>query len=64
MDLTPDPETSGWYDYQLYDLETLLLPNRGTESDHLLLTKAYKEKLIETFKSIITIDPVYELMNE
>jgi len=54
VDLTPDPETSGWYDYQLYALETLLLPNRGPESDHLLLTKAYKEKLIDTFKSIIT----------
>ena len=54
VDLTPDPEVSGWYDYQLYALETLLLPNRGPESDHLLLTKAYKEKLIETFKAIIT----------
>jgi hypothetical protein len=53
IDLSPDPD-SGWYDYQLYALETLLVPNRGPESDHLLLTKAYKEKLIETFKSIIT----------
>jgi hypothetical protein len=54
LDLTPDPDSSGWYDYQLYALETLLVPNRGPESDHLLLTKAYKEKLIETFKSLIT----------
>jgi hypothetical protein len=30
-------------------LETLLLPERGRESEHLLLTAAYKKKLIETF---------------
>jgi len=53
VDLTPDPD-SGWYDYQLWALETLLLPERGPENDHLLLTAAYKQKLIDTFKSIIT----------
>ncbi len=53
IDLKPDPD-SGWYDYQSYALETLLLPERGAESDHLLLTKAYKEKLLETFESIMT----------
>ncbi len=53
VDLAPDPD-SGWYDYQLWALETLLLPERGPESDHLLLTAAYKQKLIDTFKSIIT----------
>src|SRR6185436_11912139 len=44
---------SGWYDYQIYALETLLLPERGPESEHLLLTAGYKKKLIETFKSIL-----------
>ncbi len=53
VDLAPE-EGSGWYDYQLHSLETLLLPERGPESDHLLLTAAYKEKLVETFKSLIT----------
>ncbi|MFH2009356.1 MAG: hypothetical protein ABI333_22385 [bacterium] len=53
LDLEPDG-TSGWYDYQLYALETLLVPEELPESDNLLLTKAYKEKLIETFKSLIT----------
>ena len=53
VDLAPDPD-SGWYDYQLWALETLLLPERGPENDHLLLTAAYKQKLIDTFKSIIT----------
>ena len=53
VDLTPD-KTSGWYEYQLHALETLLLPEKGPESHHLLLTAAYKKKLVETFKSIIT----------
>jgi len=53
LDLSPDPD-SGWYDYQLHALETLLLPDRGPESDHLLLTASYKKKLLDTFKSIIT----------
>ena len=53
LDLTPT-EDSGWYDYQLYALETLLLPDRASESEHLLLTREYKEKLVETFRSIVT----------
>jgi hypothetical protein len=53
LDLTPSSD-SGWYDYQLYALETLLVPERGPESDHLLLTAAYKQKLIDTFKTLIT----------
>jgi hypothetical protein len=53
IDLEPDA-SSGWYDYQSHALETLLLPERGTESDNLLLTAAYKEKLMDTFRSIIT----------
>ena len=53
IDLTPDSD-SGWYDYQTYALETLLVPENGPESDHLMLTAAYKKKLIDTFKSILT----------
>jgi hypothetical protein len=53
LDLTPSAD-SGWYDYQLYMLETLLVPERGPESDHLLLTAAYKKQLIDTFETIIT----------
>jgi hypothetical protein len=53
IDLTPTA-TSGWYDRQLYALETLLVPDRAPEKDHLFLTKRYKEKLVETFKSLIT----------
>ncbi|MCK5798650.1 MAG: hypothetical protein KAI47_15765, partial [Deltaproteobacteria bacterium] len=53
LSLEPDAR-SGWYDYQVYALETLLLPEKAAESQHLLLTAAYKKKLVETFKSIIT----------
>ncbi len=52
IDLTPR-EDSGWYDRQLYALETLLLPERAAENERLLLTAAYKEKLVETFKSLL-----------
>ncbi len=53
VDLAPDA-SSGFYDYQSWALETLLLPERGSESDHLLLTAAYKQKLLDTFRSILT----------
>jgi hypothetical protein len=52
VDLAPGTN-GGWYDYQLYALETLLVPERGDESQHLLLTAGYKKKLVETFKSIL-----------
>ncbi len=52
LDLTPR-EDSGFYDQQLFVLETLLVPDKASESQHLLLTRAYKEKLVETFKSLL-----------
>jgi hypothetical protein len=52
VDLAPRKD-SGWYDQQIYALETLLAPDLAPEKDHLLLTRAYKEKLVETFKSIL-----------
>lgn len=52
LDLTPR-EGAGFYDQQLYALETLLVPEKSSESQHLLLTRAYKEKLVETFKSLL-----------
>ncbi|MCK5690692.1 hypothetical protein KAI87_15535, partial [Myxococcota bacterium] len=41
-------------DYQTAALETLLVPEKSLEADHLFLTSAYKKKLVETFKSLIT----------
>ena len=52
IDLAPGKD-AGWYDYQLYALETLLVPERAPENPHLLLTAGYKKKLIDTFKSIL-----------
>lgn len=52
VDLTPT-EASGFYDWQLYALETLLLPEHSSESGHLILTQKYRDKLVETFKSLL-----------
>lgn len=53
VDLAPG-EDSGWYDYELHALETLVLPGTGPESDKLLLTKKYKLRLLEAFKAMVT----------
>jgi hypothetical protein len=53
VDLKPGPD-SGWYDYQVYALETLLLPGTGQERDKLLLTRAYKKRMLEAFQALIT----------
>jgi hypothetical protein len=53
VDLKPGPQ-SGWYDYQAYALETLLLPEKGSEHDKLLLTKAYKKRMLEAFQALLT----------
>lgn len=53
LDLTPDEE-SGWYDYQIHALETLLVPECGQEGEKLFLSEKYKKRLIEAFKTILT----------
>ena len=53
VDLKPR-EDGGWYEYQVYALETLLLPEKGEESNKLLLTKTYKKRMLEAFKALIT----------
>ncbi|MFO0961258.1 MAG: hypothetical protein U0800_28085, partial [Isosphaeraceae bacterium] len=53
VDLTPR-EDSGWYDRQVYALQTLLLPEMGRESNKLLLTRSYKERMLEAFKALMT----------
>lgn len=50
-----DPrEGSGWYDHQVHALETLLLPERGEESAHLLLTRSYKKRMLQAFQALMT----------
>ncbi len=53
VDLAPG-EGDGWYQYQVYALETLLLPSRGHETEKLLLTAKYKKRLVEAFKALVT----------
>jgi hypothetical protein len=53
VDLRPRPE-SGWYEHQVYALETMLLPTKGEEHDKLLLTKAYKKRMVEAFEALLT----------
>lgn len=53
VDLAPG-EGDGWYQYQVYALETLLLPSRGHETEKLLLTARYKKRLVEAFKALVT----------
>ena len=53
VDLVPDTD-GGWYQHQVYALETLLLPTRGEEQEKLLLTAHYKRRLVEAFKALMT----------
>ncbi len=53
VDLTPNKD-SGWYERQVYALETLLLPEKGEEKEKLLLTKEYKKRMLEAFQVLMT----------
>ena len=53
VDLQPKDD-SGWYDHQVYALETLLVPKRGEESKWLLLTGNYKRRRLEAFQALMT----------
>lgn len=53
VDLEPEPD-SGWYDYQLHALETLILPERAHEAEKLLLHAKYKKRLREAFEAMLT----------
>jgi hypothetical protein len=53
VDLAPKPE-SGWYEYQIFALETFLMPEKGHENPKLLLTKAYKKRMLEAFQALVT----------
>lgn len=53
IDLAPNNE-EGWYQHQVFALETMLLPSRGQEEQKLLLMKTYKERLVEAFKALVT----------
>jgi hypothetical protein len=53
LDLSPRPG-SGWYEYQIYALETLLVPEKAREYAKVRLTPEYKKRLEAAFKTIMT----------
>ena len=52
IDLEPD-EDSGWYEYQQYALQPLLIPEQMPEGQKLKLSEKYREHLAEAFKSMM-----------
>jgi hypothetical protein len=53
VSLEPEEE-SGWYDYRLYALESLVLPEKADEANKLLLHATYKKRLREAFEAMLT----------
>ena len=54
LDLTPRAE-SGWYDYQTWALEPLVVPERMTEGERLQLHPEYRNVLVDLFKGLLTL---------
>lgn len=48
-------ENSGWYDYQTYSLESLVLPEKSPEGKKLDFTESYRKELEELFKSLLAL---------
>ena len=53
LELEPKDD-SGWYDYQWYALETLLLPDKAQEAGKLKLSASYKKRLEDAFRTSLT----------
>jgi hypothetical protein len=54
LDLEPRAE-SGWYDYQTWALEALVIPERMPEGGRLQLDDEYRKLLRELFKGLLTL---------
>ena len=52
--LTPTEE-SGWYDYQTWSLEPLILPDRMPEGAHLALGGRYRKQLDDLFRGALAL---------
>ena len=46
---------SGWYDYQTWALEPLVIPEKMPEAKHLALDDTYRKQLLELFKGILAL---------
>ncbi len=54
LNLKPRPN-SGWYDYQTYALEPLVIPERMPEGQRLQLDESYRRELEGLFKSLLAL---------
>jgi hypothetical protein len=52
LDLSPKPD-DGWYQYQAYALETLLVTDRAEERAKIAFTGRYKKRLEEAFSTML-----------
>jgi hypothetical protein len=52
--LTPNGD-SGWYDYQTWALEPLVVPERMPEAKHLELDPSYRQHLLELFRGLLAM---------
>jgi hypothetical protein len=54
--LNLDPtEASGWYDFQTWALEPLVLPDKTPEASRLRMNDRYRDQLDDLFKSILAL---------
>ncbi len=54
INLTPR-KNSGWYDYQTYSLESLILPEKSPEGKKVEFSESYMKELEELFKSLLAL---------
>jgi hypothetical protein len=54
IDLKPT-ESSGWYDYQTWALEPLVIPERMPEAKRLEFNEKYRKQLLELFKGVLAL---------
>jgi hypothetical protein len=54
LNLEPSAD-SGWYDYQTWALEQLVIPERMPEAKHLQLDDEYRKLLLELFRGTLTL---------
>jgi hypothetical protein len=54
LSLKPRP-MSGWYDYQTWALEPLVVPERMSEAKSLQLDESYRKQLLELFKGLLAL---------
>jgi hypothetical protein len=53
LDLTPSAD-GGWYEKRMHALEVFLLPERADEHEALVLSRRYKQRLIEAYQARVT----------